>query len=89
MITIYHAANSLDAYMIKGLLEQYGIQAYVQGEYLQGGIGELPTFGLVSVTIDDEHQLEAKKIIMKWESATIIEEETITNHVGGELNASF
>lgn len=88
MITIYHAANSLDAYMVKGLLEQHGIKAYVQGEYLQGGIGELPTFGLVSVSIDDEHQMEAKKIIMEWESAAIVEEETITNHVDGELNAS-
>lgn len=88
MITIYHAANSLDAYMIKGLLEQYGIKAYVQGDYLQGGIGELPTFDLVSVNVNDEHQIEAKKIIMEWESASIIQEETIANHVGGELNAS-
>ncbi len=88
MITIYHAANSLDAYMIKGLLEQYGIQAYVHGEYLQGGIGELPTFDLVSLSVDDKHQTEAKKIIMEWESASIIEEQTIANHVGGELNAS-
>lgn len=88
MITIYHAINSLDAYMIKGLLEQYGIQGYVQGEYLQGGIGELPTLNLVSVSIDDKHQIEARKIIMEWESASIIEEETIASHAGGELNAS-
>ena len=74
--------------MIKGLLEQYGIHAYVQGEYLQGGIGEIPTFDLVSVSIDEEHQIQAKKIIKEWESASVIDEEIIANHVGGELNAN-
>ena len=88
MIIIYHAANTLDAYMIKGLLEQYGIQAYVHGEYLQGGIGELPTFDLVSVVVDEKYQNDAKNIIIEWESASIVEEMTFANHVGGELNAS-
>lgn len=89
MIIIYNAANSLDAYMIKGLLKQYGIHAYVQGEYLQGGVGELPTIGLITLSVDDKHQAEGKKIINDWESASIIAEESSPSHVGGELNASF
>ncbi|MCH9799498.1 MAG: DUF2007 domain-containing protein [Betaproteobacteria bacterium] len=75
MIIIYHAANSLDANMIKSLLEQFHIRAFIQGEYLQGGMGELPAADLVTVSVDDENFTEAKKIIVEWEAATVIEEE--------------
>ncbi len=87
MIIIYHAANSLDANMIKGLLEQYEIRAFIQGEYLQGGMGELPAVDLVTVSVDDENYTEAKKVIVEWEAATIVEEEPKTNLLGGALNA--
>lgn len=87
MIIIYHAANSLDANMIKGLLEQYEIRAFIQGEYLQGGMGELPAADLVTVSVDNENYTEAKKIIAEWEAAKVIEEEPNTNLVGGALNA--
>jgi hypothetical protein len=88
MIIIYHAANSLDANMIKDLLAQYNIRAYIQGEYLQGGLGELPTVGLVTVSVDNEHQTEAKKIVHEWDTATIIEEEQSTNLVDGALHVT-
>ena len=42
MISIYHAANLTDAYLIRHLLEQERIDAYIAGEYLQGALGELP-----------------------------------------------
>lgn len=87
MIIIYHAANSLDANMIKGLLEQYEIRAFIQGEYLQGGMGELPAADLVTVSVDDENYTEAKKVIVEWEATTIVEEEPNTNLLGGALNA--
>ncbi len=89
MIIIYHAANNLDANMIKGLLEQYGIRAFIQGEYLQGGMGELPAADLVKVSVDENDYTEAKKIIIEWESAIVVEDETTTTLVGGALNASF
>jgi hypothetical protein len=42
---------------------------------LQGGIGELPsTADLVKVLVDEQHQVEAKKIIKEWEESPIIEE---------------
>ena len=88
MIVIYHAANSLDANMIKGLLEQYNIRAFIQGEYLQGGAGQLPTADLVTVSVLDEHQIEAKKIIGEWEAGAIVEENTNPNLVDGALSAT-
>jgi hypothetical protein len=90
MIIIYHAANSLDANMIKSLLEQYRIAAFIQGEYLQGGVGELPVAGLVTVSVNNDDQFEARKIVHEWEVATIVEEQSnITIPLGGELNGAF
>ena len=51
MRVIYQADNAIDANLLKDLLEQNGIKAFVNGEYLQGGIGELPTGGLISVSV--------------------------------------
>jgi len=87
MIIVYRAANSLDANMIKGLLAQYNIPAFIQGELLQGGAGELPATDLVTVGVANEHQEEAKKIIEEWESGTTIEEPEV-NLVGGDLNVA-
>jgi len=87
MIIIYHAANSLDAHMIKGLLAQCEIPAYIQGEFLQGGAGELQAaFNVVTVSVDNINQSAAKKIVDEWESSTIIEDEEEPNLLGGALN---
>jgi putative signal transducing protein len=88
MMIIYHAANSLDAHMIKGLLEQFGIHAYIQGEYLQGGIGDLPVTGLVTVSVDNNNHREATKIVNEWQAGLIIEEETSISLSDGVLNAN-
>lgn len=88
MIIIYNAANSLDANMIKGLLEQYNIHAFIQGEYLQGGAGQLPTADLVTVSVVDDQQTAAKKIIKEWEAGAIVEEDANTNLVDGALSAT-
>lgn len=86
MIIIYHAANSLDANMITGLLTQFNIQSYIQGEYLQGGVGDLPMADLVTVSVADEYEAEAKKIVAEWQAGVIVEEESSTTLVGGALN---
>jgi hypothetical protein len=65
---IYSASNSVDAYIIKGLLEQQGIPARVNGEYLQGGIGELPLIDLVTVSVEEEDYEEALSLIREYES---------------------
>ena len=88
MIIIYHAANSLDANMIKGLLAQYDIQSFIQGEYLQGGAGELPTADLVTVSVINTHEEKAKEIITEWQSASILEEEANTSPLGDGLSVA-
>ena len=54
MKRVFQAANAIEAHMILHLLQQSGIPGHVEGEYLQGGIGELPAAGLVNVVVADE-----------------------------------
>ena len=69
MIIVYSAANNLEAHMIKGVLEQQEIPAYIQGEHLQSGAGELPAMsGLVKISVDDVNRDAARKIIKEWEA---------------------
>lgn len=67
MIKVYDASNSAEAYMIANLLEQSGIEAIVEGEYLQGALGELPASGLVRLMVPNTDYQKAKEIIEKWE----------------------
>ena len=75
MVNVFDASNSLEANVIKNLLETEGIEAFVTGEYLQGGIGELPAFGLVKVMVNNEAEEQACQIIQEWESGEIQNDE--------------
>ena len=63
MVEIYTALNVLDAHILCGLLRQAGIEAQVWGEYLQGGIGELPAWGLVRVAVPEDDVEQARALI--------------------------
>ena len=69
MTKVYSAQNAIDAHIVKGLLEQQGISARVNGEYLQGGIGELPPMGLITVSVEEENYEKASELIRKYENA--------------------
>ncbi len=73
MITVYNASNSIEAHLIKNLLEQQEIPAYIFGDYLQGGVGEIQAIGLVTVNVSDSDYVKAKEIIDAWDAATVIE----------------
>ena len=74
MMVVYHASNSIEAYLIKNLLEQQEIAAYVFGDYLQGGVGEIPAIGLVTVNVSDSDYTRAKEIVDEWDASVIIED---------------
>lgn len=67
MTKIYSAQNAIDAHIVKGMLEQQGISARVDGEYLQGGIGELPLIDLVTVSVADEDYEKALEVLREYE----------------------
>src|SRR5687768_16754621 len=79
MKIVYDAHNSLDAYVVKNLLESEGIAAFVQGEHLQGGMGELAAMDLVKVSVNDQDMYKARAIIEAWESGQPADQEnTVT-----------
>jgi len=67
MKRVYNAANHIQAHMVMHVLEQAGVHAMVQGEFLQSGAGELPLGNLVGVAVDDEDVEIAREIIEDWE----------------------
>lgn len=66
--TAYDAANNIDAHLVMHQLQQAGIDARIEGEFLQGGIGELPAAGNVRVIVDDQDLAEARAVIADWEA---------------------
>lgn len=71
MKCVYSAATSIEAYMVLNLLEQEGIQGRVDGEYLQGGMGELQAFGLVRVMVGDDDFGRAQNVVEVWEKSPV------------------
>lgn len=69
MKTIYNAANAIEAHMLSNLLSQEGLSPVIQGEHLQGAIGELPAAGLVRLEVPEPEYEKAREIIARWESA--------------------
>ncbi len=63
MRIVYDAANLIDAHLVRHALEQAGIPAYVRGEALVGGIGELPAVGLVSVAVPESAWEKAQGVV--------------------------
>lgn len=70
MVKVYRAANITEAHIVKGMLEANGIDAYVDGFYLQGGIGELATMDFASVSVDEENEQKARDIIGDYENTS-------------------
>lgn len=75
MKIVFNAANSLEAHLVKGLLKLYEITAYVYGEHLQSGAGELPMTGCVNLSVTDEDYLEARTLIKDWEANKLVSED--------------
>ncbi|WP_256646362.1 DUF2007 domain-containing protein [Thermomonas paludicola] len=63
MRTVYDAATIVDAHLVRQALEAEGIPAFVRGEALTGGIGELGVFGLIGVMVPDAAWPQARKIV--------------------------
>ena len=68
MKSVYEASSGLDGHMVLNLLEQYHITARIEGEHLQGAMGELQALGFVRVMVAEEDYAQAKEIIREWEA---------------------
>jgi len=66
---VYSAQDNIEASIVKGLLEANGIAASINGHYLAGAIGELPTAGLISISVEERQVDNARTIISEYEQA--------------------
>ncbi len=69
MKCVYEASQSAEAHIIKSLLERAGLFATIYGEYLQGGVGEIPASGFLRIMVNDTDYDAAKDIIKTWDEA--------------------
>lgn len=63
MRVVYLADNLFDAHLVKHALEEAEIPAFVFGESLMGGMGELPLFGVLRVCVPDSAWPQAQDIV--------------------------
>ncbi|MBQ0798178.1 MAG: DUF2007 domain-containing protein [Porticoccaceae bacterium] len=83
MKLVYQAANSIEAHMILHQLEQAGLSGRIDGEFLQGGVGELQASGIIRVMVEESDYAAAKAIVTEWDAvqpAVIETRPTTTTH---------
>jgi hypothetical protein len=88
MQLIYQAQNSVEAHLLLNLFKQAGLKSRIDGEYLQGGMGELQVSGIVRVMIVQEDYQEAKEIVRQWESKEKIILKGGENKIVSEVSSS-
>lgn len=70
MVKVFTAKNSIEANIVKGMLEANDISAYVEGEYLQGAIGELSAIDFVFVSVDEVNESKALNLVNEYETGS-------------------
>jgi hypothetical protein len=69
MRIIYRAQNLIDAHLVKDALESAEIPAFISGEYLAGGVGQLPALDYVAVLVPASSVEMAEPIVREIDSA--------------------
>jgi tetrahydromethanopterin S-methyltransferase subunit G len=84
MQTIFQASNAVEAHMLKNMLEQENVPSFIEGEFLQGAVGELPAHNLVRLVVADTDFERAQKIINEWQQAQEINHEEIKKEINAK-----
>ena len=76
MKIIFNARDIIEAHIVSGMLNANGIETYIGGYYLQGGIGEACGFDFANIQIADEDFKAAVPLISDYEKSTDNEQAT-------------
>jgi hypothetical protein len=71
LVEVYRAKDSPQAHLLRTALEDAGIRALVEGDLLQGAVGELP-LGWASaprIMVEECHATQARAFLERWESS--------------------
>ncbi|WP_407295554.1 DUF2007 domain-containing protein [Stutzerimonas zhaodongensis] len=69
MLRIYEPRDLLEAEMLSGMLAAEGIEAFLTGRHLIGGMGELPAAGLLGLMVQDDEADRARHLIAEYNGA--------------------
>jgi hypothetical protein len=67
MRIVYRAQNLFDAHLVKDALENAEVPAFISGEYLTGGVGQLPAMDYVAVLVPEASVGAAEPIVREIE----------------------
>jgi hypothetical protein len=71
MLTIYEVADNVEGHIILGLLQSRVIPCYLNGDYLQGAIGEIPVIGHTILQVDDTWSERAQALISAYQDGAL------------------
>lgn len=86
MRIVYRAENLIDAHLVKDALEREEIPAFIAGEYLTGGVGQLPARDYVAVLVPESSIDVAERIVRDVECA-LVEARQAVDEAGDEPGA--
>jgi hypothetical protein len=69
MRIIYRARNLIDAHLVKDALENAEVPAFISGEYLTGGVGQLPALDYVAVLVPESSLETAEPVVREIDRA--------------------
>lgn len=69
-ITLRQLDSAIEGHLLLGLLRQQGLEAWLLGEHLLGGVGELPACGLLRLVVDEGDRAGAEAVLQDWDAAT-------------------
>ncbi|TVP53443.1 MAG: DUF2007 domain-containing protein [Halomonadaceae bacterium] len=67
MLIVYRGKDMIEANIVAGLIQSHGIHCHVEGNYLQGGMGEIGTSGFSNVRVEDEDFDQARALVEEYE----------------------
>ena len=67
MKIVYRASDITEAHIVSGMLNAHGIETYVGGHHLQGGVGELATIDFANIQVEERDFDAARELIAAYE----------------------
>lgn len=69
MQIVYRSKDIAEAHIVSGMLHAQGIEAFVDGHYLQGAIGELGLADTTLVRVNDDDYPKAREIVAQYDAS--------------------
>ena len=69
MQRIYEPENLMEGELLQGMLASEGIEAHLVGRDLLGGSGELPIYGLLGLSVENDQAEYALELITAYNAA--------------------